>query len=203
MHLSLLCIHWVLFPRNPFSRENMFAYSVVAASIQSHYQPPINNISIPSIPKPKPLPIFLPPITNPKLPPSSSTLKSQFQKGKNPRKPRKIVVAAENGNNEPIADPKEKEKIEKNKDDDGIDNQNKKMNVGDEEERNRRNGRPAFNLRWGDLLLDPDPDNILAVGLTGLLAWASVQVLWQLFFISVAIIVAALNNNIVWETFQG
>ncbi|KAK4736308.1 hypothetical protein R3W88_000005 [Solanum pinnatisectum] len=32
-----------------------------------------------------------------------------------------------------------------------------------------------------DLLLDPDPDNIVAVGLTGLLTWASVSILWQLF----------------------
>ncbi|KAK9911947.1 hypothetical protein M0R45_035825 [Rubus argutus] len=39
-----------------------------------------------------------------------------------------------------------------------------------------KNGRSIFsNIRWGDLLLDPDPNNILAVGLTGLLTWASVQ----------------------------
>ncbi|KAM2028764.1 hypothetical protein TB2_040065 [Malus domestica] len=41
-----------------------------------------------------------------------------------------------------------------------------------------KNQRPLFgNIRWGDLLLDPDPNNVLAVGLTGLLTWASVQVL--------------------------
>ncbi|CAK7325310.1 unnamed protein product [Dovyalis caffra] len=34
---------------------------------------------------------------------------------------------------------------------------------------------PFSNIKWGELLLSPDPDNILAVGLTGLLAWASVQ----------------------------
>ncbi|XP_030526725.1 uncharacterized protein LOC115738277 [Rhodamnia argentea] len=56
--------------------------------------------------------------------------------------------------------------------------------------------RPLFNLRLRDLL-DPDPDNILAVGLTGLLAWASVQVLWQLCFISVAILVAALKYSFI------
>ncbi|CAK7323631.1 unnamed protein product [Dovyalis caffra] len=39
---------------------------------------------------------------------------------------------------------------------------------------------PFNNIKWGDLLLNPDPGNILAVGLTGLLAWASVQVFWQL-----------------------
>ncbi|XP_058088537.1 uncharacterized protein LOC131235390 isoform X4 [Magnolia sinica] len=38
----------------------------------------------------------------------------------------------------------------------------------------KRNGRPIFSLKWQDLL-DPDPENILAVGLTGLLTWASVQ----------------------------
>ncbi|GER25238.1 netrin receptor DCC [Striga asiatica] len=37
------------------------------------------------------------------------------------------------------------------------------------------NGRPRLNLRWVNLVLDPDPDNIVAVGLTGLLTWASVQ----------------------------
>ena len=38
--------------------------------------------------------------------------------------------------------------------------------------------------------MDPDPDNVLALGLTGILTWASVQVLWQLLFISLAIFVA-------------
>ncbi|KAJ0973449.1 hypothetical protein J5N97_021408 [Dioscorea zingiberensis] len=56
--------------------------------------------------------------------------------------------------------------------------------------------RPVFKLRWRDLL-DPDPDNILAVGLTGVLAWASVQVLWQLFFISLAILLAALKYSFI------
>ncbi|KAI9156668.1 hypothetical protein LWI28_010338 [Acer negundo] len=60
---------------------------------------------------------------------------------------------------------------------------------GDELKKDRR---PVFNLKWGDIF-DPDPDNLFAVGLTGLLAWASVQVLWQLAFISLAILVAALK----------
>jgi hypothetical protein len=55
---------------------------------------------------------------------------------------------------------------------------------------------PIFSIRWGDLL-DPDPDNLLAIGLTGVLAWASVQVLWQLFFISLAILVAALKYSFI------
>ncbi|URD98663.1 hypothetical protein MUK42_30327 [Musa troglodytarum] len=53
--------------------------------------------------------------------------------------------------------------------------------------------RPAFNLRWRDLL-SPDPENIAAIALTGLLTWASVQVLFQLFVISVAILLAAVKN---------
>ncbi|GFQ04329.1 hypothetical protein PHJA_002576800 [Phtheirospermum japonicum] len=68
-------------------------------------------------------------------------------------------------------------------------------NGGDEGK--AENGRPRFNLKWVDLVLDPDPDNIVAVGLTGLLTWASVQVLWQLFVISAAILLAALKYTIV------
>ncbi|XP_008775193.1 uncharacterized protein LOC103695603 [Phoenix dactylifera] len=56
----------------------------------------------------------------------------------------------------------------------------------------KRDRRPAFNVRWRDLLY-PDPENMVAIGLTGLLTWAGVQVLWQLFFISIAIILAALK----------
>ncbi|KAG8390524.1 hypothetical protein BUALT_Bualt01G0092500 [Buddleja alternifolia] len=65
------------------------------------------------------------------------------------------------------------------------------------EEEKVKNGRPRLNLKWRDLVLDPDPDNIVAVGLTGLLTWASVQVLWQLFVISAAILLAALKYTIV------
>ncbi|XXG64705.1 hypothetical protein AAC387_Pa05g2587 [Persea americana] len=56
----------------------------------------------------------------------------------------------------------------------------------------KRDGR----LRWRDLL-DPDPENIFSIGLTGLLTWASVQVLWQLFFISLAILVAAIKYSFI------
>ncbi|KAG1369655.1 hypothetical protein COCNU_15G000210 [Cocos nucifera] len=60
----------------------------------------------------------------------------------------------------------------------------------------KRDGRPAFNLRWRNLLY-PDPENMVAIGLTGLLTWASVQVLWQLFFISIAIFLAALKYSFI------
>lgn len=60
----------------------------------------------------------------------------------------------------------------------------------------KRDRRPILNVNWKDLL-DPDPDNILAVGLTGLLTWASIQVLVQLFFIGLAILVAALKYSFI------
>lgn len=76
-------------------------------------------------------------------------------------------------------------------------NQNQKgsfvNNNGDDIEKDRPSG---FNLKWGDVL-NPDPDNIFAVGLTGLLTWASVQVLWQLLTISLAILVAALKYSFI------
>ncbi|CAI8602036.1 unnamed protein product [Vicia faba] len=56
--------------------------------------------------------------------------------------------------------------------------------------------RPLFGFNWSNLL-DPDPDNVLALGLTALLTWASVQVLCQLFFISFAIILAALKYSFI------
>ncbi|KAJ6720161.1 TRANSMEMBRANE PROTEIN [Salix viminalis] len=59
-----------------------------------------------------------------------------------------------------------------------------------EPEQEKKNGS-ANNSGGGD------PDNILAVGLTGLLSWASVQVLWQLFVIAFAILIAALKYSFV------
>ncbi|KAH7547782.1 hypothetical protein JRO89_XS14G0015600 [Xanthoceras sorbifolium] len=86
-------------------------------------------------------------------------------------------------------------------------NNNNNNNNNKEQEKQQQNGstngdelrkdrRPVFNLKWGDIF-DPDPDNIFAIGLTGLLAWASVQVLWQLAFISLAILVAALKYSFI------
>ncbi|XP_019059415.1 PREDICTED: uncharacterized protein LOC104824894 [Tarenaya hassleriana] len=60
----------------------------------------------------------------------------------------------------------------------------------------RKEGWLGFNLRWGDLL-NPDPDNFVAIGLAGVLTWASVQVLSQLLFISLAILVAALKYSFI------
>lgn len=54
----------------------------------------------------------------------------------------------------------------------------------------------GFSFRLGDLL-NPDPDNFVAVGLAGVLSWASLQVLSQLFFISFAILVAALKYSFI------
>ncbi|XP_062098055.1 uncharacterized protein LOC133803925 isoform X2 [Humulus lupulus] len=68
----------------------------------------------------------------------------------------------------------------------------------DGDESGKENRRTIFSgIRWGDLVLSPDPDNILAVGLTGLLTWASVQVLWQLLFISLAILLAAVKYSLI------
>ncbi|KAE9621136.1 hypothetical protein Lal_00019408 [Lupinus albus] len=70
---------------------------------------------------------------------------------------------------------------------------------GEEEEdvnNSSKQKRPIFSFNWSTLL-DPDPENILALGLTGLLTWASVQVLWQLLFISLAIILAALKYSFI------
>ncbi|KAJ0096644.1 hypothetical protein Patl1_27919 [Pistacia atlantica] len=52
------------------------------------------------------------------------------------------------------------------------------------------------NMQMG-LLMDPDMDSIFTIGLTGVLTWASVQVLWQLLVISLAIFVAALKYSFI------
>lgn len=139
---------------------------------------PSTLISIPSLSNPNP---FLP--LTPARKPPSPTLK--FHPRTNPKKPRKFQILAENGNGQ-SGDPKEEREEEQ-----GFKKEE------EEEEEVKRNGRPTVNLRWADLVLDPDPDNILAVGLTGLLAWASAQVLWQLFFISLAILVAAIKYSFI------
>ncbi|CAO2816676.1 unnamed protein product [Amaranthus hypochondriacus] len=68
-------------------------------------------------------------------------------------------------------------------------------NDNDSDPKNKQ--APFFKLRWTELLLDPDPDNVLSVGLTGLLTWASAQVVWQLLAVSFSIVVAALKYSFV------
>ncbi|KAK9284041.1 hypothetical protein L1049_012301 [Liquidambar formosana] len=111
---------------------------------------------------------------------SPTLLRSSKPKSKTRKNPKRFVIHAENG------DGLSKDPKEGGGGDDG-------SNGGDDLKRDRR---PIFNLKWRDLL-DPDPNNILAVGLTGLLTWASVQVLWQLFFISLAILVAAVKYSFI------
>lgn len=107
------------------------------------------------------------------------------------RKPARFVVFADN-NNGLSQDSKDGEDKEAT----GADPANG-TNGGDDDS-GKEDARSIFsNIRWSDLLLDPDPDNIAAVGLTGLLTWASVQVLWQLFVISLAIVVAALKYSFI------
>lgn len=113
-----------------------------------------------------------------------SLLKSRSPK-LNPRKNLLVVYAAENGDRDVTST----DKNGKEKRENGL-NSNGGGGKGN-------NGRPKLNLRWVDLLLDPDPENIVAVGLTGLLTWASLQILLQLFVISLAILVAALKYSFI------
>ncbi|GKV34322.1 hypothetical protein SLEP1_g42699 [Rubroshorea leprosula] len=77
--------------------------------------------------------------------------------------PFKCALFAQNGNNDDlIKESGEKERPNGFVNGDGGDFDSKK------------DRRPAFNFRWGELL-DLDPENILVVGLTGLLGWASAQ----------------------------
>lgn len=119
---------------------------------------------------------------------ASSILKTHIQI---PTKPKGFVVFAESKNGL-SQDSKEKEKKEETGEIKG-----NGSNGGDDDELGKDRRSIFSSIRWGDLLLDPDPDNIVAVGLAGLLTWASVQVLWQLFFISFAILVAALKYSFI------
>nr|XP_009773387.1 PREDICTED: uncharacterized protein LOC104223623 isoform X1 [Nicotiana sylvestris]XP_016440842.1 PREDICTED: uncharacterized protein LOC107766561 isoform X1 [Nicotiana tabacum] len=122
----------------------------MAVSISPSYSnsPPI--LPTPSITKSF-FPIY--PLHSLKFP--FSPLKSQPSKTY-PRRKTILVCAAENENSNTASSDKEV----KEKSDNGGSN-------------NSSGGRPRLNLRWVDLILDPDPDNIVAVGLTGLLTWAS------------------------------
>ncbi|XP_010032104.1 uncharacterized protein LOC104421736 [Eucalyptus grandis] len=109
--------------------------------------------------------------------------------------PSRFAVSADNGNGGGDGRDQESEGVERpEKRSDGAAGDDGDGDGDLKGERRRR--PPMFDLRLGDLL-DRDPDNILAVGLTGLLTWASVQVLWQLCFVSVAILVAALKYSFI------
>ncbi|EXB77329.1 hypothetical protein L484_010155 [Morus notabilis] len=113
-----------------------------------------------------------------------------FLKSYAPRRPTRVLTLAsnDNNNNELRKDPNERGENGEKREGLGA---NGRDGLGKE------NGRSIFNsIRWGELL-NPDPDNILAVGLTGLLTWASVQVLWQLLFISLAILLAAIKYSFI------
>ncbi|KAK2400470.1 hypothetical protein QL285_050168 [Trifolium repens] len=107
-----------------------------------------------------------------------------------PRKPLPLFVAAaasnNNNNNNGV---KESQQQQQQQPSSSGSNSN-----GQEEQ--RRTFSSFFGLNWSNLL-DPDPDNVIALGLTGLLTWASVQVLFQLLFISLAILVAALKYSFI------
>ncbi|KAM6542279.1 hypothetical protein CsatB_006726 [Cannabis sativa] len=106
------------------------------------------------------------------------------------KRPTTLVAFATKNDKELKKDPSEREE------NDGADKGGISDSDGDES--GKENRRSIFSgLRWGDLVLSPDPDNILAVGLTGLLTWASVQVLWQLLFISLAILLAAVKYSLI------
>ncbi|OIW01498.1 hypothetical protein TanjilG_19424 [Lupinus angustifolius] len=116
---------------------------------------------------------------------SASSFSSNLQPF--PQKPKPLLVLASNNNN---SDLKEQEK------------QQQQPTNGEEQDVNNNNSNsskqkiPIFSFNWR-AILDPDPENILALGLTGLLTWASVQVLWQLLFISLAILLSALKYSFI------
>ncbi|KDP45021.1 hypothetical protein JCGZ_01521 [Jatropha curcas] len=107
-----------------------------------------------------------------------------------PKTQSRFLFFAQTNNNSPEPKLQEKEKLN------GFtDNGGGGSNGGGDDPKKDRS--PLLNIKWVELLLDPDPDNIIAVGLTGLLTWASVQVLWQLFIVSVSILVAALKYSFI------
>ncbi|PIN05497.1 hypothetical protein CDL12_21968 [Handroanthus impetiginosus] len=136
---------------------------------------------------PPPPPLNFPSKFNPISPilplqiPNYPSLSITFKKSK-PLNPKQFRIHAQNASNDNKNDELRKE------------NGN---NGGNGDEEKVGIGRPRLNLKWVDLVLDPDPDNIVAVALTGLLTWASVQVLLQLVIISAAILIAALKYTIV------
>ncbi|XP_019414074.1 PREDICTED: uncharacterized protein LOC109325916 isoform X2 [Lupinus angustifolius] len=124
-------------------------------------------------------------LLKPSLSPSSP-FSSKFQPFPSKSKPL-LFFASKNNNNGEVKEHGNKKQQPMNgsngEEEDDVNNSSKQK-------------RPIFSFNWSTLL-DPDPENILALGLTGLLTWASVQVLWQLLFISLAIILAALKYSFI------
>ncbi|CAL1386913.1 unnamed protein product [Linum trigynum] len=158
----------------------------------------ISSISIPPTPRhrhhfPSPPASILP------LPPPPTPI---FKPHSPPHRPRPIACAAANrdGDNDDIDQVREDKRKPSSDDGNSKSKKNGGGGGGDLGEEGGGSGRrPPFlsNVNWVSLLLDPDPDNVVAVGLTGLLTWASVSVLWQLFTISLAILVAALKYSFI------
>ncbi|KAH7287117.1 hypothetical protein KP509_32G038800 [Ceratopteris richardii] len=53
-----------------------------------------------------------------------------------------------------------------------------------------------MDINWGDIL-NPTPENLLALLLTGLLGLAIVQIFWQLLLVAVTITLAALKYSVI------
>lgn len=53
-----------------------------------------------------------------------------------------------------------------------------------------------FAIQWRDIL-DPTPENLLALLLTGLLGLAVLQIFWQLLLVAIAITLAALKYSVI------
>ncbi|MED6168349.1 hypothetical protein PIB30_010972 [Stylosanthes scabra] len=112
-------------------------------------------------------------------------------------KPQRFLVFTANNNNNKEEENEVARELEDKKDQQPS-GSNGVESEGEDDSKNfskeRRGG--IFSLSWNSIF-DPDPDNVLALGLTGILTWASVQVLWQLLFISFAILVAALKYSFI------
>ncbi|KAK7279007.1 hypothetical protein RJT34_24048 [Clitoria ternatea] len=127
------------------------------------------------------------------LPSSSSSLSLKPQQHHQPflsPKPQPLLLtfATNNNNNNNNSELKEKENTQQPPS--NGQQQEEKANTGSKQR------RPILSLNWNSIF-DPDPDNVIALGLTGLLTWASVQLLCQLLFISFAILLAALKYSFI------
>ncbi|KAE9592436.1 hypothetical protein Lal_00028655 [Lupinus albus] len=119
---------------------------------------------------------------------SSSSSFSSFKLQPFPQKPKPLFILASNTNNNDL---KEHQKQQPTNGSNG-----EEQDVNNNNSNSSKQKVPIFRFNWR-AILDPDPENILALGLTCLLTWASVQVLWQLLFISLAIVLSALKYSFI------